>query len=45
MEIFNSSVVPRMVARMLKGEQSPEQAAATGAAEMQRIADKWKQVA
>jgi multiple sugar transport system substrate-binding protein len=45
MEIFNSSVVPKMVARMLKGEQSPEQAAATGAAEMQRIADKWKQVA
>lgn len=44
MEIFNSSVVPRMVARVLKGEQSAEDAAATGAAEMQRIADKWKQV-
>lgn len=44
MEIFNSSVVPRMVARVLKGEQSPEDAAATGAAEMQRIVDKWKQV-
>ncbi len=44
MEIFNSSVVPKMVARMLKGEQSPEDAAATGAAEMQKIVDKWKQV-
>lgn len=43
MEIFNSSVVPRMVARMLKGEQTPEEAAASGAAEMQRIVDKWKQ--
>ena len=44
MEIFNSSVVPKMVARMLKGKQSPEEAAASGAAEMQRIADKWKQM-
>jgi len=44
MEIFNSSVVPKMVARMLKGEQTPEEAAASGAAEMQRIADKWRQV-
>jgi multiple sugar transport system substrate-binding protein len=44
MEIFNSSVVPRMVVRMLKGEQSPEDAAAAGAGEMQRIVDKWKQV-
>jgi hypothetical protein len=44
MEIFNSSVVPKMVARVLKGEQSAEDAAAAGAAEMQRIADKWKQI-
>jgi len=44
MEIFNSSVIPKMVARMLKGEQTPEEAAAAGAAEMQRIVDKWKQV-
>jgi multiple sugar transport system substrate-binding protein len=44
MEIFNSSVVPRMVAKVLKGEQSAEDAAAAGAAEMQRIADKWKQI-
>jgi multiple sugar transport system substrate-binding protein len=43
MEIFNSMVVPRMVARVLKGEQSAEDAAAAGAAEMQRIADKWKE--
>ena len=44
MEIFNSSVVPRMVAKVLKGEQSAEDAAAAGAGEMQRIADKWKQI-
>lgn len=44
MEIFNSSLVPKMVARVLKGEQSVEDAAATGAAEMQKIVDKWKQV-
>lgn len=44
MEIFNTSVVPRMVARMLKGEQTAEDAAASGAAEMQRIVDKWRQV-
>jgi multiple sugar transport system substrate-binding protein len=44
MEIFNTFVVPRMVARVLKGEQSPEAAAAGGAGEMQRIVDKWKQV-
>jgi multiple sugar transport system substrate-binding protein len=44
MEIFNSSLVPKMVARVLKGQQSAEEAAAAGAAEMQRIVDKWKQV-
>ena len=44
MEIFNSSVVPKMVARVLKGQQSAEDAAAAGAAEMQSIVDKWKQV-
>jgi len=43
MEIFNTSVIPRAVARLLKGEQSAEEAAASGAAEMQRIVDKWKQ--
>jgi multiple sugar transport system substrate-binding protein len=44
MEIFNTSVVPKMVARVLKSEQSPEDAAATAAAEIKRIVDKWKQV-
>jgi multiple sugar transport system substrate-binding protein len=43
MEIFTSSLIPKMVARVLKGEQSPEDAAAAAAGEMQRIADKWKQ--
>ena len=41
MEIFNSSLVPRMVQSVLKGQSSPEDAAAAGAAEMQRIVDKW----
>lgn len=44
MEIFNTSVIPRAVGRMLKGEQSPEDAAASAASEMQKIVDKWKQV-
>ena len=43
MEIFNSAVVPKMVARAVKNEQSAEEAAATAAAEMQRIVDKWNQ--
>jgi multiple sugar transport system substrate-binding protein len=42
MEIFNTFVVPKMVARAVKGE-SAEDAAAAGAAEMQGIVDKWKQ--
>ena len=44
MEIFNTSVLPRAVGRMLKGDQSPEDAATAAAAEMQKIVDKWKQV-
>jgi multiple sugar transport system substrate-binding protein len=43
MEIFNSSLVPRMVQSVLKGERSPEDAAAVAAAEMQRIVAKWQQ--
>jgi multiple sugar transport system substrate-binding protein len=43
MEIFNSSLVPRMVQSVLKGESSPEDAAAAAAAEIQRIAEKWNQ--
>jgi hypothetical protein len=42
MEIFNTFVVPKMVARAVKGENAKD-AAAAGAAEMQRIVDKWKQ--
>ena len=43
MEIFNTSLVPRMVQSVLKGERSPQDAAAVGAAEMQRIVAKWQQ--
>jgi multiple sugar transport system substrate-binding protein len=44
MEVFNSSLVPRMVQSVLKGERSPEDAAANAAAEIHRIVTKWKQV-
>lgn len=44
MEIFNSFVIPKMVQSVLKGQSSPEDAAAAGASEIQRIADKWKQI-
>jgi multiple sugar transport system substrate-binding protein len=44
MEVFNSSLVPRMVQSVLKGERTPEEAASMAATEIQRIADKWKQV-
>jgi multiple sugar transport system substrate-binding protein len=43
MEIFTTSLVPKMVARVVTGEQSAEDAAKAGAAEMQRIVDKWNQ--
>src|SRR5580692_3083794 len=44
MEIFNSSLVPRMVQSVLKGESSPEDAAAAAASEIQRISEKWNQL-
>ena len=44
MEIFNSSVVPKVVTRVLNCEQSPEDATAAGREEIQRICEKWKQV-
>jgi multiple sugar transport system substrate-binding protein len=44
MEVFNSFLIPKMVQSVLKGESSAEDAAAIAAAEIARIADKWKQV-
>jgi multiple sugar transport system substrate-binding protein len=44
MEVFNSSLIPRMVQSVLKGERGPEDAAAVAAAEIQRIVAKWQQV-
>jgi multiple sugar transport system substrate-binding protein len=44
MEIFNSSLVPKMVQSVLKGESSPEDAAAAAASEIQRIAEKWNEI-
>jgi len=44
MEVFNSSLIPRMVQSVLKGEHSPEEAAAAAATEIERIVAKWQQV-
>jgi multiple sugar transport system substrate-binding protein len=44
MEIFNSSLVPRMVHSVLEGKHTPEDAAAVAAREIQRITVKWQKV-
>jgi multiple sugar transport system substrate-binding protein len=44
MEIFNSSLVPSMVQSVLRGESSPEDAAAAAASKIQRISEKWKEI-
>ena len=44
MEVFNTFVIPRMFLSVVKGERSPADAMGAAAAEVQRIADKWKQV-
>lgn len=44
MEVFNSFLIPKMVQSVLKGESSPDAAAAAAAAEIQRIAEKWRQI-
>ncbi|PYU36597.1 MAG: sugar ABC transporter substrate-binding protein [Acidobacteria bacterium] len=44
MEVFNTFVIPRMFLSVVKGERSPADAMDAAAAEVQRIADKWKQV-
>ena len=43
MEIFTTSLVPKMVARVITGQQSAEDATKEGAAEMQRIVHKWNE--
>jgi multiple sugar transport system substrate-binding protein len=44
MEVFNTFVIPRMFTSVLKGELSLQDATNAAAKEVQRIADKWKQV-
>jgi multiple sugar transport system substrate-binding protein len=44
MEVFNSSLIPRMIHSVLKGEHSPEDAASVAASEIQRIVARWQQV-
>jgi multiple sugar transport system substrate-binding protein len=44
MEVFNSFLIPNMVQSVLKGQRSPEDAVTAAAAEIQRIADKWRQI-
>ncbi len=43
MEAFNTFVVPRMFASVVKGTATPEEAVHSAAAEVARIADRWKQ--
>ena len=43
MEIFTSSLVPRMVQSVLKGEHPASDAASIAATEMQRIVARWQQ--
>lgn len=43
MEVFNSSLVPRMVQSVLRGEREAKEAAGIAAREIQRIVDKWEQ--
>jgi multiple sugar transport system substrate-binding protein len=42
MEVFNTSVLPRMFASVVRGELSAEDAASAAEAEVKRIAEKWK---
>jgi multiple sugar transport system substrate-binding protein len=42
MEVFNTSVLPRMFASVVRGELSAEDAANAAEAEVKRIAEKWK---
>jgi multiple sugar transport system substrate-binding protein len=44
MEVFNSFVIPRMFLSVIKGELSLEDATRTAGAEVQRIAENWKQI-
>src|SRR5260370_21728260 len=44
MEVFNTFVIPRMFISVVKGELSPEDAARAAEAEVNKIAEKWKQV-
>jgi multiple sugar transport system substrate-binding protein len=44
MEVFNSFLIPKMVQSVLKGKSTPENAAASAAAEIRRVADKWRQI-
>lgn len=44
MEVYNTSVIPRMFASVAKGEQSSLDALNAATAEVQRIVDKWNQV-
>jgi multiple sugar transport system substrate-binding protein len=44
MEVFNSSLIPKMVRSVLQGGHTPEDAAATTAREIQRVIAKWEEV-
>ncbi|HEY7337687.1 MAG TPA: hypothetical protein VH639_22535 [Bryobacteraceae bacterium] len=43
MEVFNTSVLPRMFARFVKGELSAEEAARAAESEVKKIVEKWSE--
>jgi multiple sugar transport system substrate-binding protein len=43
MEVFGTSVIPKMFASVVRGELSPEDAARSAESDVRRIAEKWTQ--
>lgn len=44
MEVFDTSVIPKMFASVVRGDLSPEDAARAAEIEVKRIHEKWKQI-
>lgn len=42
-EVFNTFVIPNMFARAVRGDETPEQAIKTGAAEARKVFEGWRQ--
>jgi hypothetical protein len=44
MDVFDTSVIPKMFASVVRGDLSPEDAARAAEIEVKRIHEKWKQI-